>query len=960
MNLEKLKESARRFEQKEEWKKAIDVYLKAIAEVESGRDPHPDLAVYNRLGDLYLKTSDTNAAIRAYERAAEMYAEQGFFNNAIALCGKILRLNPQRSPAYLRLAALHARKNVVIEAKRNLLAYMERMHAAGQLDEAFAAVKQQADAFSANAELRMLVVDLLKAASRESEARDDLQRVADGMEAHGDAASAAGRRSGLVEIAVDFDTPLPPRSEAAPPPPPVASPIMPPSSKSGDLVFLDLDAVAAEPTPPPAASPEPLVRTEPRSPEPVAAVPGPLGDLPLIMPDPLDDTPAESLEDVLPSGMAPPPVPVDGRSVLDEPFDGMAVQRLEGIEPTHSEATDVAAAPLEGLEATVTGASSGDVDARVDGLERHDSQSPDEPPIPLLDGLESVEAFDETAADDDEVAEVVDAAPLMDVEFLEEEAEAEASVAEEAVPPDTATSEEAAAVSEPDAPVEELIAAAEAVVTDEAVDEVPTVDAAALEAEIAAWEAAIPGESPSGDVTDVAAPEFEEAQAEASLEDTPLETAPEEIELHAAAPTDEVEEAPADVPFDDEQTEDRVEEAVVLDAEAESSALDARTEADLDVAVEVALDDDASEDAPETEPAEAPAAALHRLIADLEVAVADDPGVPTLHHRLADALLDAGETDRAIDEFAHALIGYESASVLDQAWLLADRLVGMRPDVIRFHQKRVEIAFRIEDRVRLIEAYLALGDALVRANAVDKALAVYRRVLDHDPANREAHGALEAYAPRPVAPPAVTPPPAPVSSAEPEAPADEAAAALPTAVAEDGFIDLGAMILDPEPARDTRMTTAIQPPTGDEQRDFEEALAAFKKGIEENLSDTDYDAHYDLGVAFKEMGLLDEAIAEFQKALRAPDGRLRTSEALGQAFLEKGQVAIAEAVLRRAVESLEGGDDAKVGVLYWLGRAAEAQGRLPEAIAAYERSLAVDIRFADVSERLARLGAGRS
>ena len=62
-----------------------------------------------------------------------------------------------------------------------------------------------------------------------------------------------------------------------------------------------------------------------------------------------------------------------------------------------------------------------------------------------------------------------------------------------------------------------------------------------------------------------------------------------------------------------------------------------------------------------------------------------------------------------------------------------------------------------------------------------------------------------------------------------------------------------------------------------------------------------------LGVAFKEMGLLDEAIAEFQKALRAPEGRLRTSEALGMAFFEKGQFAVCESVLRRAVDGLDGG-----------------------------------------------------
>jgi tetratricopeptide (TPR) repeat protein len=193
-------------------------------------------------------------------------------------------------------------------------------------------------------------------------------------------------------------------------------------------------------------------------------------------------------------------------------------------------------------------------------------------------------------------------------------------------------------------------------------------------------------------------------------------------------------------------------------------------------------------------------------------------------------------------------------------------------------------------------------------------------------------------------------PPAP--SASPPAPAG--------AGAGDAFLDLGSMILEESAARDTRMRIDRREPQGqDEQREFQEILEQFKRGIEQNLETDDYQAHYDLGVAFKEMGLLDEAIAEFQKALRAPEGRLRTSEALGMAFFEKGQFAISEAVLRRAVESVDGGDEAKIGLIYWLGRALEAQGKGGDAITSYERAMAVDIQFMDLSDRIHRLTAGR-
>ena len=131
MNLEKLKDTARKFEQKEDWRKAIEVYLKAIQHAESGAENQPDLSLYNRVGDLYLKINDTADAVRSYERAVDLYADQGFFNNAIALCGKILRVNPGRTQTYLKLCQLHARKNVVSEAKRNLIEFLERMNALG-------------------------------------------------------------------------------------------------------------------------------------------------------------------------------------------------------------------------------------------------------------------------------------------------------------------------------------------------------------------------------------------------------------------------------------------------------------------------------------------------------------------------------------------------------------------------------------------------------------------------------------------------------------------------------------------------------------------------------------------------------------------------------------------------------------------------------------------------------------
>jgi tetratricopeptide (TPR) repeat protein len=103
------------------------------------------------------------------------------------------------------------------------------------------------------------------------------------------------------------------------------------------------------------------------------------------------------------------------------------------------------------------------------------------------------------------------------------------------------------------------------------------------------------------------------------------------------------------------------------------------------------------------------------------------------------------------------------------------------------------------------------------------------------------------------------------------------------------------------------------------------------------------------------MGLVDEAIAEFQKALKAPANRLPTYEAIGQCFLEKEQYAIACTVLARALGESGYTDEDLIGVLYLLGRAAEALKRHEEALSYYQRICVVDIGFRDVAGRLNQL-----
>lgn len=170
------------------------------------------------------------------------------------------------------------------------------------------------------------------------------------------------------------------------------------------------------------------------------------------------------------------------------------------------------------------------------------------------------------------------------------------------------------------------------------------------------------------------------------------------------------------------------------------------------------------------------------------------------------------------------------------------------------------------------------------------------------------------------------------------------------------FVDLSDLLgIGEEGDKETRWFIEESEPSGDEDRDFEELLGQFKEKLAEHIAHDDAGSHYDLGIAFKEMGLLDEAIGEFQVALRGNGDRLKIMEELGHCFFLKDQHNVAIQVLKRALE-LETADELeRIGVYYYLGRAYEEQGQQEMARDAYERVVGLDIGFQDVADRMARL-----
>ncbi len=385
-----------------------------------------------------------------------------------------------------------------------------------------------------------------------------------------------------------------------------------------------------------------------------------------------------------------------------------------------------------------------------------------------------------------------------------------------------------------------------------------------------------------------------------------------------------------------------------------------------------------SDEAPEVEPEPVAATDDALILADtefgpapetgppdidaLESSVLDDPDAPGPHRDLAEALIELGERDRGLQELDIALAQYQESGDRASADSINEEILRLEPNSIAHHRRRVEYVVGGGDASKVISAHVELADALVRSGMLDDALKVYEAILEQDAENERAKAAIDTLKPfEEIEVPADVvstddrPEVAEAEVAEVEE-VEEVEPAVEEPVADaSGFVDLGALILEDEGVKDTRMRIDHAVSDPNEQQDFQDMLSEFKKGIDANVELDDSQAHYDLGVAFKEMGLLDEAISEFQKALRGADGRLRTSEALGMCFHEKGQFAVAVTVLRRAIEAEPGADDEKIGLLYWLARSEEEQGHAEPALSYYQRVFSIDIAFQDVNERVKAL-----
>jgi len=134
-------------------------------------------------------------------------------------------------------------------------------------------------------------------------------------------------------------------------------------------------------------------------------------------------------------------------------------------------------------------------------------------------------------------------------------------------------------------------------------------------------------------------------------------------------------------------------------------------------------------------------------------------------------------------------------------------------------------------------------------------------------------------------------------------------------------------------------------------------------GLEEaeQADDSDYETHYQMAIAYQEMGLMEDAIKEYQDAIGCvspSDGTRRffqCANLLGHCFVQSGMAKLALKWYNRALESSNLTDDEKQGIWYEIAAAYEADGDTGNAAKYYEQVYAENVDYRNVGERIKNL-----
>jgi len=137
--------------------------------------------------------------------------------------------------------------------------------------------------------------------------------------------------------------------------------------------------------------------------------------------------------------------------------------------------------------------------------------------------------------------------------------------------------------------------------------------------------------------------------------------------------------------------------------------------------------------------------------------------------------------------------------------------------------------------------------------------------------------------------------------------------------------------------------------------DVEEVFAKFKLGVAQQIDEKDSATHYDLAIAYDQMMLYDDAIAEFKIAARDPKRVADCQFMMGMVHEKKGHLADATEAYKAGLHSEQLTQDEKLALLYQLGDVWERRKNKKEAAYYFRQVVSSAPNYRDGKRRLAAI-----
>lgn len=321
--------------------------------------------------------------------------------------------------------------------------------------------------------------------------------------------------------------------------------------------------------------------------------------------------------------------------------------------------------------------------------------------------------------------------------------------------------------------------------------------------------------------------------------------------------------------------------------------------------------------------------------------VKKEPGNAQAHLKLAEMYQRRGDKKKATSEYLLAAEIFLKNQFYARAMAIYKQVPKQDPSLDHVYLKIADIYRKMGFLGDAFAQYRILAQHYDSIGAKDKALEVLNLMADLDPAKSEVKEKIKAQQDQMTLDEQTTE--AGISES-PTLPVE------PPETKKEGFFDLGAVLESAEPSQmtDLKETSSMEKIYG-----FEEIFKELKETSGPSAVDPNF--NYNLGVASREMGFLDDAIEQFQIALEKEQKPFEACTMLGLCYKERGEWELAAKSFQKALR-MDGIPAEKVlEVKYELGLVYKQHGRTEEALGLLREIYSVNQKYRDAKDEIAGL-----